>query len=248
MAFQRKSVPGPSTRLPQPRRRPDASAPTNSAQVGKRSSGFLLRARAIGPRSHSGNGRQVRRCRQVLHQQLAGVAAVERPLPGEQFLVDDGQAVLIAEAADHAVERFRGRVDRRDAAGDWAPSPFQVLDQAEVGDLDVVVDQEQVLRLDVEVLQLVLDVHQVERLGRLLHVAEQLVARDARQSLAAALLEAVPEVAVGQLHDDDQLAVDDVEAFQRQDEGMADRLDAVEGLELLLGPGRLRRRLPCRSP
>ena len=114
--------------------------------------------------------------------------------------------------------------------------PFQVLDQAEVGDLDVVVDQEQVLRLDVEVLQLVLRVHQVQGLGRLLHVAEQLLARDAGQALGPALAEAVPEVAVGQLHDDDQLAVDDVEAFQRQDVGMADGLDAAEGLEFLLGP------------
>ena len=67
------------------------------------------------------------------------------------------------------------------------------------------------------------------------HVAEQLVARDAGQALRAALLEAVPEVAVGQLHDDDELAVDDVEAFEREDERMADGLDALEGLEFLLG-------------
>ena len=171
----------------------------------------------------------------MLHHQLADVAAGERPRAGEQLLVDDGQAVLVAEAAEHAVEGLRGGVDRRDAAGHRRRIAFQVLDQPEVRDLDVVVDQEQVLRLDVEVLQLILRVHQVEGLGRLLQVAEQLVAGDAGQPLGAALLEAVPEVAVGQLHDDDELAVDDVVAFEREDVGVADGLDAVEGLQLLLG-------------
>ena len=198
--------------------------------------------------SPGGSGVDVGRGLEVLQDQLADVGAGEGPLAGEQFLVDDGQAVLVAEAADPAVEGFRGGVDRRDAAGDGRLHPFEVLDQAEVGDLDVLVDQEEVLRLDVEVLQLVLIVHQVQRLGRLVHVAEQFVARDAGQALGAALLEAVPEVAVGQLHDDDELAVDDVVAFQRQDVGMADRLDAAEGLEFLLGAvavvvaGRCRRR------
>ena len=55
---------------------------------------------------------------------------------------------------------------------------------------------------------LIVGVHQVEGFGGLLHVAEQFLARDAGQSLGAALAEAVPQVAVGQLHDDDELAVD----------------------------------------
>src|SRR5581483_7499824 len=67
------------------------------------------------------------------------------------------------------------------------------------------------------------------------HVDEQLVARDAGQALAAALLEAVPQVSLGQLHDDDELAVDDVVAFEAEDVGVADGLDAAEGLEFLLG-------------
>ena len=46
----------------------------------------------------------------------------------------------------------------------------------------------------------------------------------------AALLEAIPEGAVGQLHDDEQLTVDDVVAFQRQDVGMANGFDAAERL------------------
>src|SRR5262249_2617618 len=53
--------------------------------------------------------------------------------------------------------------------------------------------------------------------------------------LRAALAEAVPERAVGQLGGDDELAVDDVVTFEGEDVGMADLLDAAEGLELLLG-------------
>ena len=43
------------------------------------------------------------------------------------------------------------------------------------------------------------------------------------------LAEAVPEVAVGQLHDDQELAVDDVVAFEGEDVGVADGLDALRG-------------------
>ena len=77
-------------------------------------------------------------------------------------------------------------------------------------------------------LQLVLIVHQVERFSGFFHVVEKLVARDAGQALGAALLEAIPESAFGQLHDNEQLAVDDVEAFQGQDVRMSNGFDAAE--------------------
>src|SRR5262249_50089632 len=70
-------------------------------------------------------------------------------------------------------------------------------------------------------------------LGRLLHVAEEFVARDARQALMLAFLVPVVEAAVGQLHDDEELAIDDVVAFERENVRMADALDAFEGLEFL---------------
>ena len=70
------------------------------------------------PCSSGGSGDRSGVPLQVLHDQLADVVAREGPLAGEQFLVDDGQAVLVAEAADPAVERLRGGVDGRDAAGD----------------------------------------------------------------------------------------------------------------------------------
>ncbi len=171
----------------------------------------------------------------MLQDQLTHVVPRERPLPGEQFLIDDGEAVLIAKAAHPPVEGLRRRVDRRDAAGDRRLHAFQILDEAEVRDLDVLEHQKQVLRLDVQMLKLISVVHQVQRFGGFLHVDEQLIARDARQTLTAALLEAVPQIALGQLHDDDELAVDDVEAFEREDIGMANRGDAAEGFQFLLG-------------
>ena len=54
------------------------------------------------------------------------------------------------------------------------------------------------------------------------------------QPLRAAFAEPIPQALVRQLHDDHQLAVDDVIALQRQNVGMPDRLDSVEGFEFLL--------------
>src|SRR5262249_43010956 len=106
----------------------------------------------------------------------------------------------------------------------------------EVGDLDAVADEEEVARLDVQVLQPVL-VHEVQRLGRVADVAQQVVAWDADQAGLEVLLVAVMEVAVGKLHDDDQLALDDLYLLGGQDEGVAQALDAVQRAFLLLGAG-----------
>src|SRR5262249_5987861 len=43
---------------------------------------------------------------------------------------------------------------------------------------------------------------------------------------------------VGQLHDDDQPALNDLKAFQGKDERMADTPDSVQGLQLLRDQGR----------
>src|SRR5207302_1712655 len=98
-------------------------------------------------------------------------------------------------------------------------------------------DEEQVARLDVEVLQLVLLVHPVERLGAVAEVAEQVVARHADQAGVLALDVQVVQAAVGQLHDDDQLAGGDLDAVERADEGVADLLDALQGVEFLFSAG-----------
>ena len=59
--------------------------------------------------------------------------------------------------------------------------------------------------------------------------------RDTGQTLAPAFAEAVPQVAVGQFHHDDELAIDDAKLFQRQDIGMANAFNAFERLGFLLG-------------
>jgi len=79
----------------------------------------------------------------VLQNQLADVGSTEWSLAGEQFLIANGQAVLIAKTADPAVERLRGGVNRRDAARDRRLHPFEVFDQSKVGDLRLLVGAQQ---------------------------------------------------------------------------------------------------------
>ena len=57
-----------------------------------------------------------------------------------------------------------------------------VADQAEVADLDAAADDQQVFRLDVQVLQGELLPHVVERLRGIAEMGEQFVARDSRQA------------------------------------------------------------------
>ncbi len=90
---------------------------------------------------------------QVLGRQLRRRAAVVWQCPREHLLVDDRQAVLVAMDARAAVEELRRGIDRRHAADDRAVNVLQVLDQAEVGDLDPSANQKQVLRFDVQMLQ-----------------------------------------------------------------------------------------------
>ena len=111
----------------------------------------------------------------------------------------------------------------------------QAVDQAEVGHLNVVADQKQVMRLDVEVLQAELEVDDVEGLGRLPQEAEQLLARHAGLALALVVEQDRLQVAIGQLHDEDQHPVEDLDPFQGEEEGVADALDALDGLAFLGG-------------
>src|SRR5262245_24851500 len=110
-----------------------------------------------------------------------------------------------------------------------------MLDQSEVGHLDSVADQEQVAWLDVEMLQVVLAVHVVERLGRVAQIAKQVIARNADHAGRLALSIEIVQRAVGQFHDDDQFATDDLDAVEGAYEWVANFLDAIEGLEFLLG-------------
>ncbi len=166
------------------------------------------------------------------------VLAVKRPLSGKQLLVDDGEAVLVAVAADLAGKRFRRRVERGHATQHAGQAgALQVFDEAEVGHFDAVADEEQVARLDVEVLQAVLLVHVIEGFGGVADVAEHGVARDADKAGRQALLVRVVEAAVGQLHHDHEFPLHDLDEIHGQDERVPDFLDTVEGVQLLLGTG-----------
>ncbi len=89
--------------------------------------------------------------------------------------------------------------------------------------------------LTFEVLQAVLEVDDVEGLGRLAEKAEQLFARNAGRPLPLIVEKDRLEVAVGQLHDEDQHPVEDLHAFEGEEEGMADALDALDGFSFLGG-------------
>ena len=80
----------------------------------------------------------------------------------------------------------------------------------------------------------------VQGVGRVVQVGQQLVAGNAGQAGLAALVEFLLQARRGQLGDDDQVAVDPLDAFQREQEGVADLLDAVQGGQFARAPARRR--------
>ena len=100
----------------------------------------------------------------------------------QHFLIDDRQTVLIAKGRRLVVEHLGRRIGRRHARDERVlRSRREFLHQAEVGHLDVIAENQQVFRLNVEVQQVVPLRKEVERLGRVGHVSQQFVARNARQ-------------------------------------------------------------------
>src|SRR5687767_11432829 len=110
-----------------------------------------------------------------------------------------------------------------------------MLDETKIGNLHVIADEEQVARLDVEMLEVVLLIHVVQRFGGIAQVLEKIIARNADQTGCLVFHGKVVKRAVGELHDDDELAAGDLDAFHRADERMADFLDALECFKFLLG-------------
>src|SRR5258707_15270675 len=80
-----------------------------------------------------------------------------------------------------------------------------------------------------------LEVHQVESLGGVAQVSQKFGARYAGESQSLTFNQAVFEVLIRQLHDDDQFTVDDLDALNREDKGMANHLDPIHGAQFLLG-------------
>ncbi len=80
----------------------------------------------------------------------------------------------------------------------------------------------------------------IQGVGGVVQVGQQLAAGNAGKTGLAALVEFLLQARRGQLGDDDQVAVDALDAFQREQEGMADLLDAVQGGQFPRGPRRRR--------
>ena len=116
----------------------------------------------------------------VLGRKLCRGAALKRQHSGQQLLIDDRQAVLIAVVVGPAVKQFRGGVDGRQPTHHRAIDVLQILHQAEVRHLDTAAHEQQVLGLDVEVLERVFLEDVVQGIGGVSQMSEQLGARDAQ--------------------------------------------------------------------
>src|SRR5439155_2883048 len=178
---------------------------------------------------------QIRLLGCVLQEELANVRAAKGERAGEQLLKNDGQAVLTAVAADGAVKDLRRRIEGRDSTQRNTLPPFagQAAHQAKVGHLDLVARDKKIARLDVEMLEAVLEIHEVEGLGRVTDKAQHLRARDAGITGGPVAGEHVVQAAIGQLHNDDQLAVEDLNAFHEEQERVADGLNQLNGFQFV---------------
>src|SRR5207302_8691265 len=111
-------------------------------------------------------------------------------------------------------------IKRSDAAGDGSRAAAQLFHQAKVGNLDAPRDQQQVLRLDVQVLKPIVLVHVIEGFGGIAHIRQQFIAGNSGQLRTSALLKPFHQAALRELGNDKKLIVDDLDAFQRQQEGV----------------------------
>ena len=126
---------------------------------------------------------QIRFFAHVLERQLPDRSTSERALAGQQLHIDDRKTVLVAMFGDLARKRFRSGIHRRHAAHQARRAlPFQALYQPEVGDFDVVADQKQVTRLDVEMQQVVALDEIIEPVGRIRQITQQHVAGNAESA------------------------------------------------------------------
>src|SRR6516225_8841090 len=102
--------------------------------------------------------------------------------------------------------------------------------QPEVADFDMIANEEEVARLNVKMLKMVLEIHEVERFGNLAHVSEERLAHDALVPVGPLFLQQVMQIPIRQFHDDYQLAADPFHALHGEEKGMTDGLDPLDGV------------------
>ncbi len=110
---------------------------------------------------------------------------------GEHLLIDNRQTVLIAGRFGSTVKDLRSGVIGRQSSYQGFATIAQVFDQAEIAEFDVLADQHQVLRLDIQVLQRVVVVQIIQDLRRLAHVFDQFFAGNSRQTVIDAFFKQV---------------------------------------------------------
>ena len=128
---------------------------------------------------------------------------------------------------------YLGGRERRGAAaagGNLAAGLFEDAGEAEIRDLDVAFQVEEIFRLDVAVQQVAI-VEEVEHFGRLGRVAHQLRGGNAGLAEAAAFLLAVQQAAVGQLHGDDEPIFQAPVGMDGQEIDMPQAADQAERLQ-----------------
>ena len=169
----------------------------------------------------------------VLRHHLGDGRSAERTPAQTQLGVADRETVQVAAFAAPGLPGLRRHVRGRPAqyARLVCLADFLELNQSEVGNLDVTGQEQQVVRLDVAVQDLVA-VQKVQRLGGLPEVAEQFLQRDA--ALPLALLEAAAQGLVGQLHRDVQPPSVNPASVRREQIGMAQLLHRLQRLQLAL--------------
>lgn len=164
----------------------------------------------------------------MLRGQLRNGSAGKWPSACQQFLIHHRQRILIAVQARSAIEHFRRGVDWRQTSDDRTLDLPEFFEQPEICDLRATSDDQEISRLDVQMLQLVALMEVVERVGDVLHVFQQSVTWDTTGSPFTMLVVDIFQRSIGQLGDDDQLVFNPFESFERQQKRVLDALHSLE--------------------
>src|SRR5690606_26104894 len=100
-------------------------------------------------------GRKIGRTVEMLRRELCGGAAPERRRCGQQALVNNREAVLVAAPAGAAFKEFGRRIQRGEAADNRLLRVADVFDQPEIRNLGMSPLEQEIAGLDVEMLQAV---------------------------------------------------------------------------------------------
>ena len=144
--------------------------------------------------------------------------------PRQHFRVDQGQTVLVGRPARPAADQFRSGVATVEQRRRLARRQPHQRDHAEVGDPQLLAVDQQVARVQPQVLQTMTGVQRVQRFRRRAQQLQQIGSGQTGLSLRPALIEPVAQRLLERVRQDDQsLRRAPVNLRARQD-GVAQRL------------------------